>query len=62
MIIDQIGGPLEETFSEFNEVAVAAASLGQVSREDHFLKLPVGPCLHHESHSTPQTSLVYKTC
>jgi len=30
MIIDQIGGPLEETFSEFNEVAVAAASLGQV--------------------------------
>jgi len=30
MILDQIGGSLEETFSEFNEVAVAAASLGQV--------------------------------
>eukprot|EP00976_Prorocentrum_cordatum_P106391 1194439-Prorocentrum_minimum.AAC.5 len=31
MIEEQIKGPIEDTFSEFNPVAVAAASLGQVS-------------------------------
>jgi len=30
MIEEQIGGPIADTFSEFDEVAVAAASLGQV--------------------------------